>query len=476
MSPTFALLLCLAVIAGGFLLERRHRRPGVTAAAWLPFFWMTICASRSISQWLDVGGVNGRFEDQADYLESSLNGSPVDRFVLGAMIVLGALIVARRKGTVRRLIESNRWLLILVLYLGVSAAWSDIGAVSLRRWLRLAGHVVMAAVLVSEPGPIEAVRSVMRRCAYFLIPLSVVFIKYYPHLGVLYTNEGKKLWAGVAIMKNGLAHLALVFTVVLVWELVAGRRSAVRTAGSVGLFDVSNVVLGLYLLRADGISSSATAIALMGLALAILALSRLAGFKRAFARSGTFIMVAACLFFVAESIFGVVESVVTLLGRNMTFTDRVPLWNVLIEFATERPLLGYGYSGFWTVTRARGIAQQAEAVTEAHNGYLEILLAGGVIGIALLALVLITALMKIERNDASDYDYNVLRLSFFVIVLIANVTESSFVRERDLMSFVFFVIAMNNAVPLSWRTGASSRPTEIAPAWAVTQRLRRAHS
>ena len=41
----------------------------------------------------------------------------------------------------------------------------DIGAVSLRRWFRLVGHVVMAAVLVSEPSPIEAVRSVLRRCA-----------------------------------------------------------------------------------------------------------------------------------------------------------------------------------------------------------------------------------------------------------------------------------------------------------------------
>ena len=136
----------------------------------------------------------------------------------------------------------------------------------------------------------------------------------------------------------------------------------------------------------------------------------------------------------------------------MTFTDRVPLWNSLMEFVLECPLTGYGYGGFWTSDRARAVAAQTIAVTEAHNGYLEILLAGGLIGIALFVLVLARAVLNIQRNQATDYEYGVLRLSLFVLALVANVTESCFIRERDLMTIVFFVIVFNDGLPLkSWK-------------------------
>src|SRR3546814_8434536 len=36
-------------------------------------------------------------------------------------------------------------------------------------------------------------------------------------------------------------------------------------------------------------------------------------------------------------------------GDPTSLTGRVPLWGVLIEhYVSERPLLGYGFQGFWT--------------------------------------------------------------------------------------------------------------------------------
>jgi exopolysaccharide production protein ExoQ len=448
MNSYVGLIFFLAAIAAGLLLERRDRRTRVTAATWLPFFWIFICASRSVSQWLGPGGTVG----DGAAVDASLNGSPVDRLVLGVVIAWGLAVVWRRRETVWRLVQSNPWLLIFVLYLGLSVAWSDIGAVSLRRWFRLFGHVVMAAVLVSEPSPIEAVRSVLRRCAYVLVLVSVLFVRSYPDLGTMYTGEGKRYWTGAAVMKNGLAHLALIFTFVLVWDLVTRKARQVLTHRAAATFDIAVIILGLWLLRAEGRNSSATATACMALLVAILALSRLGWAKRAFARSGAVIVFGILVFFGVQSIAGVLESAVGLLGRDMTFTDRVPLWNVLMEFVLQSPLIGYGYGGFWTPDRARAVAAQTIAVTEAHNGYLEILLAGGLIGIVLFALVLARTVLNIQQNHATDYEYGVLRLSLFVLALVTNVTESCFIRERDLMTIVFFVIVFNDGVPLkSWK-------------------------
>jgi exopolysaccharide production protein ExoQ len=41
----------------------------------------------------------------------------------------------------------------------------------------------MALVLLTEPDPEEALVRMMKRSAYVLLPVSVLFIKYYPELG-----------------------------------------------------------------------------------------------------------------------------------------------------------------------------------------------------------------------------------------------------------------------------------------------------
>ena len=40
----------------------------------------------------------------------------------------------------------------------------------------------MILVILSEEDPANAIRTVFVRCAYVLIPLSILFIKYYPEV------------------------------------------------------------------------------------------------------------------------------------------------------------------------------------------------------------------------------------------------------------------------------------------------------
>ncbi|OLE53203.1 MAG: hypothetical protein AUI36_17755 [Cyanobacteria bacterium 13_1_40CM_2_61_4] len=146
------------------------------------------------------------------------------------------------------------------------------------------------------------------------------------------------------------------------------------------------------------------------------------------------------MFVVLELSFGIVELTVTdFLGRNMTFTDRVPLWNALMELGLKRPLGGYGYGGFWTAERIA----YTDGFTQGHSGYLEIFVQGGFLAVILLGVLLISVLKSIQSNGLKNYKYAVLQLTFLATILLANVTESSFASERDLLTFVFFIIALN---------------------------------
>ena len=400
----------------------------------------------------------GQESRSRDYVEANLDGSPIHRIVLGAVISCGVFLICRRRGTLAKLVRSNKALLVFVLYLGASTLWSDFVAVSVRRWFRLLGHCVAAGVLASEAAPAESLRSVLRRCAYFLIPVSVLLIKFYPDLGVMYTREGGRFWIGAAIYKNNLAVLALVFGFSIVWSQVTashqidGGRRRLTT-----IFDLVIVLLGAWLLRAEGYNAGAAATACGVLVLGILALSRLPVARRAFSSAGAVLILAGALFFALQLLFGVVEPVVDSLGRNMTFTDRVPLWTALIPIGMRQALSGYGYGGFWTGDRSLAIAAQTIVVTDAHNGFLEIFLQGGMIALVLLGFVLVGVVRSIQRCALTLYDYSVFRLCALVMVLLVNVTESAFARERDLMSIVFFLIAMNDGVPATMTSQASAQ-------------------
>ena len=82
------------------------------------------------------------------------------------------------------------------------------------------------------------------------------------------------------------------------------------------------------------------------------------------------------------------ELVVSVLGRDLTLTGRTDIWIVLMDFISERPLLGYGYGAFWDEGSNPGnwVREMLEwDAPTAHNGWIEVTLALGLIGLVLLA-------------------------------------------------------------------------------------------
>jgi hypothetical protein len=62
----------------------------------------------------------------------------------------------------------------------ISAAWADSPLISIKRWIRCSatGHGFL--VLFSEPDPEEALTRMMKRCAYLVFPISILWINTIP--------------------------------------------------------------------------------------------------------------------------------------------------------------------------------------------------------------------------------------------------------------------------------------------------------
>src|SRR5207247_1826853 len=220
MPSGLAAVVCAAGILGLFLLDR-DRTSRTSPALWVPAAWLGIATSRDISQWFNTVLVT----DSPDQL---LEGSPVDRIIYAGLLVAGLVVLVSRAERARSLLRANWPLVVFFLFCAISVLWSDYPFVAFKRWSKALGNLVMVLVVLTERDPPAAVRQLLTRTGFLLIPLSVLLIKYFPQLGRQFSPWGGMAYSsGVAIGKNGLGILCLVLGLGSLWRY-RGRWEEIR--------------------------------------------------------------------------------------------------------------------------------------------------------------------------------------------------------------------------------------------------------
>jgi len=429
MPPSLAMVLCTAFVQFLLLLEWRISR-GVSKTLWIPTLWMLMIASRSLGEWFSITGQND-------------SGNWMDQVVLSSLSVAGIVVLARRRfdwsGTLRR----HRWLLALLAYMFVSTLWSDITFVALKRWVREVIVFIMALVTMSEANPRQALASLLRRSAYVLIPYSLVLIKYYPALGRQYGRwSGIEMWTGVTSQKNGLGRLCMISVFFLVWTLYQRRRERPPVGWRYQAWaDVSIILIALYLLNGAN-SSTSLATLVVGVA-TFLGLRCLRKLKIKVPQAGLLVLVVFFIGFGASAPFlggSNVAAFSSSLGRDDTLTGRTEVWAAVLPATKQQPLLGYGFGSFWTDAR-----REFYEIPTAHNGYLDILLELGVVGLAFYTVWLLSCARHLHRALAQDYDWASLAICFLLMGLVYNATESALNSLTEHMTTVMVLASL--AVP-----------------------------
>src|SRR5215813_2040066 len=194
MPPIVALFLTIAF--SGFLYRRDIReRPNVTGALWLPVLWTLILGSRSVAIWLDTFHLPTVFNSVDE-------GNPLDATLQLTLIAAGVYVLNRRQVSLGEIFRSNKWLMAFLIYCFISIVWSDFPLVAFKRWIKILGHPIMALIVLTEPDPEEALIRLMKRCAYVVVPVSILFIKFYPQLGRTFEQwTGLQAYTGITANK-----------------------------------------------------------------------------------------------------------------------------------------------------------------------------------------------------------------------------------------------------------------------------------
>ena len=112
-----------------------------------------------------------------------MDGSPLDRVVFALLLVGGLVVLVNRGRKSSAALKANWPILAYFAFCLVSVVWSDFPDVAAKRWIKAIGDLVMVLIIVTDGNPIGALKRVLARAGFILLPASVLLIKYFPGLG-----------------------------------------------------------------------------------------------------------------------------------------------------------------------------------------------------------------------------------------------------------------------------------------------------
>jgi O-antigen ligase len=440
MSPLIAAVVYTLGILTLFALDR-DRKVRTSKALWLPVIWIWIVGSRPVSAWL---GISPSVATASQMLE----GSPLDALVFAILLAAGIIVLICRSNRTRTLLKANWTILLYFCFCLLSVIWSDFPGVAFKRWIKAIGDLVMVLIVVTDSQPLAALKRLFSRTGFILLPASLLLIKYFPGLGRLYDPWfGHLSEIGVTIGKNQLGVITLVLSLAAVWQVLAlfqagkmpGRRRHLLAQGVLLAF-------GVRLLSG---ADSATSLACFVVGTGLMLTTTLPLIRRPPAAVHALVLVLLLTAGFALSLGGE-KAALGALGRNTTLTGRTDIWKLVIPMAPNA-LVGAGFESFWLGPRLEKLwaaLPNLGGFNEAHDGYIEVYLNLGWVGLSLIALLLINSYRRCVATYRHNPALGALLLAYVVAAALYSVTEAGFRMLNPMWTF-FLLAAIASGVVAS---------------------------
>jgi len=391
--------------------------------------------------------LSGAITDLAN--ESNLNDpsaarDPISRF-FSLVIQLGILllfIVCRKK--VFRIVIKEKLLWALLGLALASTFWSEVPATTLRGSVFLVQMTMFGVYLTARYGLKEQLQLLAWTFGIATL-LSIICALMLPSYGVMgmgsiITAESTVhagAWRGIYIHKNNLGRIMVLSS--LVFFLLTTENHHRRWVAWVG-FGLS---VGLILL-----STSKTSLTIFLTIITLLPIYKALRWNYTLAVP-FFITVILVGGAIATLFFGNAESILSALGRDLTLTGRTEIWGIVLEKIGEHPWLGYGYKAFWLGWggESEDIWRELKwEVPHAHNGFVDLSLDLGLLGVAIFALSFIVVYLRaIAWVRLIKTTEGLWPITYLTFLLLANLTESSLLRQNSLwILYVAVTLSMQN--------------------------------
>jgi O-antigen ligase len=362
------------------------------------------------------------------------NGDPLVRGLWLAIYAVVVVVLLLRFGEAMRVLSRQKLVLTLVALAAVSVVWSEASGLTLQRSAALALTTAFAVYVATRFRPSSLIDLVAGALGIVAV-VSLALIALEPSLGLDHARGDA--WRGAFTTKNELGRMMTLAALVWLTRLVVRRG---RVSLSLGF-----LVLSLVLVAGSGSRGSLVA---LGILTVVVLAVQLARAHETVALPGVAFLLLACGF-AATWMLGNTQTILRFLGAEDTLTGRTRIWSVARDMTRENLWLGYGYDAFW-----RGLdgpsAQVWVAVQSApphaHNGFLDLWLELGLVGLALFALSFLgnvrTAVAHLRGERRLGTVFCALFLGYLFVF---NLSESSLLTRNSIFWILYVAVSVQLA-------------------------------
>jgi O-antigen ligase len=431
MPQIVATLIYVAGIAGLLYLDR-YEGTRISKALWIPALWLFLCGSRPVSMWLGIESDFTGLDATAAYVE----GNPFDRVVFTVLLLAALAVLVTRMERVGPLLRKNAAILFFFLFCAASIAWSEFPFVAFKRWSKALGDLAMVLVILTELQPLAALKRLVSRLGFIIFPLSILYIKYYPHIGRRLTNSWTMEPVGVATQKNSLGLDCMMLGVAFLWMFLSVYRDRDDPARRRRLLAYGTILVTIvYLLSQCNSTTSIVGFASAGV---VMWLAGRPSRKTAFVHVLVLSVLGLC---VTALFLDPGGDMVATLGKDPTLTGRTMIWGMVLNLHSN-PWVGTGFETFWLGPRLDAMRNALPnfPINEAHNGYLEVYLNLGWVGICFIAVMIVSAYTRVTSNLRRNPQTASLFLGFLLCTLFNAFTENAF--RMMTLSWIFLLLVI----------------------------------
>jgi len=390
-------------------------------------------------------------------------GSPLSRAIWLALLAFGVAVVASKVGPTMKLLKrANPWILLFFGLAIASVAWSIEPLITFRRCIR-SGTIILdslAFALLARDDP-RMMQRTLRPIFLVVLIGSIIFCLVNPELAIEQSAQAELAgaWHGLSLQKNGLGSLAAVGLILWLHAWLAGEAN--RLLALVGM--LASVVCVVESRSSTSIMAAAFAAVLL-----LMLLRSPPGLRRYLPYLiGAFVVLLLTYSLAVLNLLPgsgtLLSPIAAITGKDLTFSGRTGIWEIINRNIAMHPLLGSGYGAYWVQKPDSPSMEMLVRLyfypTESHNGYLDVINDLGYVGGFLLIGYLITYVRQGLRIFRQYRPQGALFLALIFEQFIANLSEArwwnSLTNEFVIMTIA--TLAMANVLLFLQRQGQPQR-------------------
>lgn len=325
----------------------------------------------------------------------------------------------------------NFWFWLLLCWTCASIAWSGAPFVTLRHAVALCGTTLFSVYLVNNLNMERYVK--LLAISLLIINVSTyLMIFLFPDIGIMHIVSDE--WRGIFTHKNHLGKAVslsiLVFSYLILtvkkgkWIWLLGLSSSVVLL--VGTQSAAAMIMSIFIITVIMIFYLAKKVPLLAW-MAVLGL-----------------IIATTLTPLPS-----MDETLGFFGKDETLTGRTPLWEFCSFMAQKKPLLGYGYGAFWLGSDGPSAevwmqVNMGADSNHCHNGFYDVLLGVGGIGLFLVFVVCCIAIIRSSHflfNRRLSFQYSIYLL-FLLWILPYNISEQALLYRNNIFWVLFSSVVL----------------------------------